>query len=100
MESNQNNVAFIARNSFYTMSREELHNLAKQCGVKVCEFTDNTIDNLTDAVIAGKIQFKSTFVVATMDGGLLPNQPVASNALFQKKFCNYNGFDNVEFVKS
>ena len=100
MKSNQNNVAAIANLSFNSMSREELRNLAKQCGVNVGKSKDNTINNLTDAVIAGKIQFKSTFVVATMDGGLLPNQPVAHNALFQKKFRNYNGFDKVEFVKS
>jgi hypothetical protein len=100
MKSNQDNVASIANLSFNSMTQTELRNLAKQTGTKVGKSKSNTIVNLTDAVIAGKIQFKSTFVVAPVSGGLLPNQPVASNALFQKKFRNYNGFDKVEFVKS
>ena len=98
MKSNQNNVASFANLSFMSMTTTELRNLAKQTGVKVGKSKSNTIVNLTDAVIAGKIQFKSTFVVASMDGGLLPNQPVSPKALFQKKFRNYNGFDKVEFV--
>jgi len=95
-----NNSTAIAFISLRTMTQAELRNVAKQAGIVAGKNKTATVENIINAIKSEKIQFKSTFVIAAGNEGLLPNQPIAPNALFQKKFRNYNGFDKVEFAKS
>lgn len=96
MKNAKDNSLVIALDSLQTMTREELRNIARQTGVKRGQNTKDTIAHLIEAIFSGKVQFKSTFVIATGKFPL-PNQPVASNAIFQKKFRSYGGGDKVEF---
>lgn len=99
MKTIKNNSIAIAQLSLSTMNREELRQVAQAANVKRGKNTKDTVANLVAAIGEGKLQFKSTFVIADNINKLLPNQPVASHSIFQKKFRNYNGGDKVEFTR-
>jgi len=72
-----------------TLTRAELNGIAKQSGLQIGKSASNTRSNILAAIAIGSVQFKITGIIGK-GNGLLPNQPVCENTLFQKKFRNYN----------
>lgn len=86
---NSNNENSFADRFLDTLSRAELKAIAKHYNLRIGKSSSNTRSNILQGIVDGTVQFKITGVIGK-NQGLLPNQPVSGNTLFQKKFRNYN----------